>query len=236
MDAPILLLKNSSGVKVPCDFFMLEESIVKIGRDSTADLRIPDPFVSRLQAEIYFEHEKWFIRDVQSKNGTFVNDVKIGAEPVQLNHGDTISFCKKYDFLYQEKNLDSNETKSMALPTAPYGIIMVEETEDVIVDGITINPRLGPREWEFLSILMSDPDRIHDYKEFGVKMCGEKEDIFVLDPVKKQMQIIKNDITKKFRKQGITREIIKSRSNVGYLLVKRDQVDTQDRRDENVGS
>lgn len=222
MDEPILFLKNNGGIKVDSSLFILDNPIIKIGRDSTADLRIPDPFISRLQAEIYYEHEKWYIRDLQSKNGSFVNDKKIGAEPVQLKHGDTISFSRKIDYLFQSENLDSDGTRSMVVSSSPYGIEMVEKSEDVLVDGIKINPRLGPQEWLFLSLLMKEPDRIHTYKELAQEMFMIAEDIFAITPYIKSLQTIKNDICKKFRKQGIIREVIKSRNGVGYQLVEKD--------------
>ena len=222
MDAPVLLLKNNNGINVDSNFYILEDSIIKIGRDSSADLKIPDPFISRFQAEIYFENEKWFIRDPQSKNGTFVNGVKIGPDPVRLNHGDVICFCNKIEYLYQEEKVDLLDTRSMAIPVAPYGIIMNEKSEEVIVDGVRLNPRLGPVEWQFLSLLMREPDRIHTYKELAREMYNVEADIFAIEPYKKMLHTVKRDIVKKLEKQGITREVIKSRNSVGYQLVEKD--------------
>jgi len=99
---------------------------------------------------------------------------------------------------------------------------MNEKTEEVIVDGIKINPRLGQQEWKFLSLLYAEPDRIHTYKELAQQMYMVEEDIFALPTFTKSLQMIKNDIVRKFKKQGITREVIKSRSGVGYQLVEKD--------------
>ena len=222
MDAPTLLLKSSNGIKVDSDLFELESSIIKIGRDSTADLRIPDPFISRLQAEIYYEHEKWFIRDIQSKNGTFVNNVKIGSDPVQLKHGDTISFARKIEFLYQEEALESIETKTMAVKDDPFGIIMDKDSEEVYVDGIKITPRLSQQEWDFLSVLMEEPGKICTYKELAKKVFNISEDYFDVEGCKKYLQSTKGDINKKLHNQGINREVVKSRSGKGYQLVPKD--------------
>ena len=222
MDAPTLLLISSNGIKVESDIFELETSIIKIGRDSTADLRIPDLYISRLQAEIYYEHEKWFIRDIQSKNGTFVNDVKIGMDPVQLKDGDKISFSGKILYLYQEEEFESIETKTMAVKTDPFGIIMDKDSEEVYVDGIKITPRFSQLEWNFLSVLMEEPGKIRTYKELAQKMFNIKEDFFDVEGNKKYLQSTKSDISKKLHNNGITREVIKSRSNKGYQLVPKD--------------
>ena len=99
---------------------------------------------------------------------------------------------------------------------------MLEKTEDVIIDNIKINPRLGPQEWQFLSLLLEEPDRIHTYKELARAIYMIDEDIFAMEPYLKMLRSIKNDITKKLRKQGITRDVIKSRSGVGYQLVEKE--------------
>lgn len=222
MKEPVLLLKHNYGVTVESDSYPLVNSPVKVGRETTADLRIQDRFISRMQAVLYSENGKWFIRDDQSKNGTFVNDIRIGSGPVPLKNGDTISFCKKIEYVFQSDDPDSDETMIIADDFSRFGIELLEKSEDVIVDGVKLNPRLGPQEWKFLSLLLEDPDRIHTYKELSREIFRIEEDIFAAAPYLKMLQAIKNDISKKLRKQGITRSVIKSRSGVGYQLVEKD--------------
>ena len=222
METPMLLLKNNNGINVESNIFLLESPLIKIGRDSSADLRIPDQFISRLHAEIYSEGGKWFIRDNKSKNGTCVNNNKIGADPVQLKQGDVISFSQKIEYIYRDHEDDSDSTRTISVSLSPYGVEINEKSEEVIVDGIKISPRLGQQEFMFLSLLAEEPDRIHTYKELAKKIYLIDEDIFALDEYKKQLYIIKGGIAKKFNKQGITREVIKSRSGVGYQLAEKE--------------
>ena len=49
----------------------------RIGRDSSCHLRISDRVVSRFHAEVLFIGGRWWIQDLQSANGTFVNGKKI---------------------------------------------------------------------------------------------------------------------------------------------------------------
>ena len=223
MNSPILLLKSNNGIPIDSNLIILDTPIIKIGRDSSADLKLQDPFISRLQAEIYKEHEKWFIRDIQSKNGTFLNGNRIDENPIPLKQGDTISFSQKIEFLYQDQDIDSAETRSMIASLSPYGIEIIEKSEDVIVDGIKINPRLGPQEYKFLSLLLEKPEEIHTYKELAKRIFNITEDIFYDGDYKPYLQSYKNEIVRKFHKQGITREVIKSRSNGGYILVEKEK-------------
>lgn len=48
-----------------------------IGRGSNADIRIKDSTVSRFHASVQFIEGKWWIRDMNSSNGTFINDKKV---------------------------------------------------------------------------------------------------------------------------------------------------------------
>jgi len=53
-----------------------KEDIV-IGRGDNCTIKLPISNVSRLHARIFQEHEEYIIEDLNSTNGTFVNNVRI---------------------------------------------------------------------------------------------------------------------------------------------------------------
>lgn len=57
----------------------------RIGRDESCELRIDDPEVSRFHAEIWFLRDKWWILDLESANGTFVDGKKVERSPLTSN-------------------------------------------------------------------------------------------------------------------------------------------------------
>src|SRR6185295_18349201 len=59
-----------------------------IGRDNACGLQILDQGVSREHAEIFRVGEMVFIRDMGSRNGSFVNDERISEE--LLREGDVV--------------------------------------------------------------------------------------------------------------------------------------------------
>lgn len=71
-----------------------------IGRGSNADIRIEDPTVSRFHASVQFIEGKWWIRDMNSSNGTFINAEKVSRcqldrqTKLQLGReGPTLELC-----------------------------------------------------------------------------------------------------------------------------------------------
>lgn len=61
-----------------------------IGRSLYATLVVDDPSVSRLHASIRRVADGFVIADMGSRNGTFVNGVQIGREPVKIGERDQI--------------------------------------------------------------------------------------------------------------------------------------------------
>lgn len=53
-----------------------------IGRDASCGLRIQDPEISRIHAEVYHSGGRWWIRDMGSANGTYVEGGKVDRFPV----------------------------------------------------------------------------------------------------------------------------------------------------------
>src|SRR4029077_9613654 len=68
--------------------FPIEALPVVIGRDTTATLCIADASVSRRHSQIEREEETFVISDLESLNGTFINDVPVKRR--QLQHGDRV--------------------------------------------------------------------------------------------------------------------------------------------------
>ena len=86
---PYILIKGGSlnGVAIP----ILKPS-VSVGRDQDADIVIDDPTVSRKHAEIVHSSDGFVLLDLDSKNGSFVNETKVGQNGQSLKDGDEIRF------------------------------------------------------------------------------------------------------------------------------------------------
>lgn len=63
--------------------------ITAIGRAESSHLAISDPFASANHAIILWREDLWWLEDLESHNGTYVNDNRI-TQPVPLTSGDRI--------------------------------------------------------------------------------------------------------------------------------------------------
>jgi hypothetical protein len=70
---------------------------VIIGRDQTCDYPLPDDAVSSRHVRLAFHHNQWWVEDLQSTNGTFLNDDRIYTATVVIS-GDEVR-CGKINLL-----------------------------------------------------------------------------------------------------------------------------------------
>jgi pSer/pThr/pTyr-binding forkhead associated (FHA) protein len=64
-------------------------SQIMIGRDPSCELAIPNELVSAQHARLSFHHNQWWVEDLQSTNGTFLNDERVYT-PTVLIDGDEL--------------------------------------------------------------------------------------------------------------------------------------------------
>jgi pSer/pThr/pTyr-binding forkhead associated (FHA) protein len=65
----------------------------QIGREAGCAVRLSDTYVSQVHARLYGENGAWFVEDLGSTNGTFLNDRKV-TSPVEVHAGDVVKVGK----------------------------------------------------------------------------------------------------------------------------------------------
>jgi len=107
--------------------FAINEDTLVIGRETTAHVSIADSSVSRRHSKIEKKDEGFVITDLESLNGTFVNDVPIRSR--LLEHGDRVRIGdSQFLFLTQEGDAMSKSSE-----------VKIEETQ--VVSGSTVQIR-----------------------------------------------------------------------------------------------
>jgi Nif-specific regulatory protein len=172
--------------------FTIEDLPVVIGRDTTATLCIADASVSRRHSQIEKEEEDFVILDLESLNGTFINDVPVKRR--KLAHGDRVRIgdsqfiflrhegdvnSKSSEVRFDDGQIISGSTLQVRFNDALY--LMARDLSALMKVSTTINAIRGVEELqktllELLfevvpaergAILLIDPSPQGDEKEFG---------------------------------------------------------------------
>ena len=97
--------------------FSIEDFPVVIGRETAATLCLADASVSRRHTQIEKENDEFIILDLESLNGTFINDVPIKRRTLQ--HGDRVRIGdSQFLFLLHESDTAALST-SNPQPSSP---------------------------------------------------------------------------------------------------------------------
>ena len=107
----------------------LGEGIVSVGRSDDCTLTLPDLSVSRKHAEIFPDGHFYVLRDNDSTNGTFVNELAVRTHV--LTHGDTIRIGK---YLVQVDAKPSNEKDSTRVRIQQVPLLSQDAAEVAPVD------------------------------------------------------------------------------------------------------
>lgn len=76
---------------------------VTLGRSRECDLVLENAYVARFQATFTCREGQWFLRDNQTRNGTYLNGVRLEQDrEYPLHGGDVISFARKEDAVFLE--------------------------------------------------------------------------------------------------------------------------------------
>ena len=128
----------------------LIKSSTIIGRETDADIQIDERQVSRSHAEIAYSDRAYRIRDLDSKNGTFLNGQVVSQDLQPLRNGDEIgiALCAKLTFV-------AEDATAPAILRSRYepGLRMDLAARRVWVTDHEVNPPLSLAQYNLLELL-----------------------------------------------------------------------------------
>ena len=127
----------------------LDKDELVIGREPPAGLLFSLPRISRQQARLTRVDRAYYLSDLGSRNGTFVNGQAVGKEGVRLNDGDEIVLGGVVTLVFH----DPGETVEGPRLGRVNGIWIDERAQAVWVDGRLVDPPLSPAQLTLLGLL-----------------------------------------------------------------------------------
>jgi Nif-specific regulatory protein len=111
---------------------------IQIGRDPTNQVVVPDESLSRRQCFIRKEGERYQVVDLDSHNGTFLNQVPV--KTAELFHGDLIQAGKSFFFFLQHEHVSESRLPPVQLNP---GVLVTASTlrvnPEAALDAMTID-------------------------------------------------------------------------------------------------
>ena len=110
------------------------KSVITIGRKNDNDIIIPNIKVSKYQAKIIQENQEWFIEDLNSSNGTYINGKRISKCKISLSDEVTIGGA---GFSFREL-LDASANKNISNVSLQLTQLTFKVKDKTIVDNINL--------------------------------------------------------------------------------------------------
>ncbi len=159
-----------SGPDAGTEYELSKETFL-IGRSPGADISINDSFASRQHAELHFIDDAYRLRDLESKNGVFVNGSRMApGATAWLEDGDALQFASTR-FRFHDPSVTITAPFLEALPES--GLRVEPATRQVFIDGKVLVPPLSVKQFDLLWYLYQNRGRVVSKDELAYQIWSE---------------------------------------------------------------
>jgi pSer/pThr/pTyr-binding forkhead associated (FHA) protein len=157
--APLLVIRRQDASPTQLEW---NKPILTLGRDGANDIIIDHPLASRRHARLEHDENGYFVRDLDSTNGTYVNGDRIGgAHP--LRNQDRV-WVADTEIIFH----DPEATQTGPLPVeilkrvraAEEALRLDSRAKEVYVEGNLLSPPLTVKEFQLLELLYSHKGQV----------------------------------------------------------------------------
>jgi hypothetical protein len=215
-EASLVVRSGVSGV----ERVALDQTRHVIGRREPADIVLDNEYVSGSHAEITFTDNQYAVRDLDSKNGTFLDSAPVGDRPVPLISGARIDLGRAAVVLTfqladatttqtsSDFGLETNSSKTSWLEVRP-------EARAVLVGGKVIETPLSPKAFDLLSLLFAQAGTACSWVDISRQVWPERDGAPV-SPGEVAQQV--RQIRQRIDPEGTRPNSISSVQGFGYRL------------------
>jgi hypothetical protein len=154
-ERPILIIQDAS--KPDRQLPIMSDEII-LGRGEECDIVLAERQISRHHLKIYKEDDAFYVEDLESKNGTWVNDQQLKGSR-RLQDGDLISVAMAVKLQYV--GTGATAPLPFEVPASIGGRLRLDrEARRVFVGETEIDPPLSPPQYRLLEMLYMNAGRI----------------------------------------------------------------------------
>ncbi|NPA91648.1 MAG: FHA domain-containing protein [Chloroflexi bacterium] len=130
----------------------LDKPEMLIGRLPDCDIVLPDRQVSRHHARIFRKGDTYYIEDLRSKNGTWVNGQPLRGVRA-LEDGDEIQIALRFKLAFVGSGATAPLNLDESVTEVERGLRVDEGGRRVFVNGREVMPPLSPSQFRLLALL-----------------------------------------------------------------------------------
>ena len=157
--------------------WVLDQDRVTIGRAPDCEVRLPKRQVSRYHARIERDDGGYLLRDLGSKNGTFVNGKEVRGEPYRLKDGDELQIA-----LYIKMGFVGADATVPLELTGPFrGLRVDKPAKKVFLGGQELSPPLSAAQYRLLELLSEREGQVVTRDEIVTVVWSEQDALGVTE-------------------------------------------------------
>lgn len=171
-DMPVLVVYEGEPVG---QRWIIDQDVVTIGRGEECDISIPLRQISRCHAQIERQADGYVLRDLRSKNGTYINGEEVRDQARPLKDGDEIqiALCVRLGFV------GADATLPLDLTGIELGLQLDRAGRRVFVAGQEIAPPLSVAQYALLDLLLSREGQVITRDEIVNAVWADEEAVGV---------------------------------------------------------
>jgi hypothetical protein len=149
IDKPVLIIQE--GERAGQRWTIREDEIV-IGRGGECDLVLPERQVSREHVRVFRSGANYYLEDLDSKNGTWVNGKQVKSTTIPLRDGDEIHLALVVKITF----VGSEATAPLQIGELPSTLGRLQINHDsrrVFINRIEVDPPLSLPQYRLLELL-----------------------------------------------------------------------------------
>jgi hypothetical protein len=153
--------------------YELVRDVTLVGRANDVHLLLEDQFASRHHAEIHHIDSAYQVRDLQSKNGVFVDGTRLESGSAEwLADGGEVQFASTR-FRFHDPSATVTAPSLMAVREP--GLRIDVATRQVYVDGVILDPPLSVKQFDLLWFLFQNRGRVVSKDEIALAVWPEAQ-------------------------------------------------------------
>lgn len=156
-ERPILIFRGDNGTNQQ---WTLQKDELILGRDESCDIVVPERNVSRQHVRLFRQGEAFYIEDLESRNGSWVNDEPLRNAPRKLYDNDIITLATVAKLQFVGSGATAPLPFEVPASVTDGRLRLDRAARRVFINGAEVEPPLSPPQYRLLELLYLNAGRV----------------------------------------------------------------------------